>query len=276
MALLQHPASPDTALRAIQGYGLASALVEVMRAQVSDVDLQRKALLLLLRMVHVDDVDAEVLRVAGALKAATTALRLHGADDALQEDACCFLRFVMPVNCADDNEAATLQALLAVLRAPGSSRPEALAHACVAIAKLACSAGAAARAGELGAVAALVAVLRAHADDAEVQHAGCMALDSVVRGAPEKVAHAVRANALDAVTGALLHGEKLRNGDVILALGVMLSNAYAVAEADEARAAATTALAAEAAQRVREQTIHEVRCLRVRCVPCLVPGVRAV
>jgi hypothetical protein len=253
-----------------------SALVAVMRAHVSDVDLQRKSLMLLARLTQPDEAwpdeaCARRVRDAGALDAAAAALRLHGAVNVVQVAACVVLRLLARTNSADAVDAAVeamLQALVALLRAPDAS-PDSLRLALGALCNLAAGAATAAfaaRAGELGAVEALVCVLRARAAEAEVQEKGWSLLNVLAFQHDENLARAARADAGGIATDAALAHLSLCSGDTVAEFGAQLS---AIRAAEEAAAATPDAQAAAAAQKERQQrAAREVRradaCARVR------------
>jgi hypothetical protein len=195
------------------------------------------------------------VRDAGAFEAATVVLRVHGAVLSVQVDACLILALAAPDYVADAAEAAVeaaLQALVALLRAPDAS-PETLLRAFAALYKLTPGAAAAARAGELGVVEALMGVLRTRADNAKVQDVGWFTLHALALRDEENVARAARAYAGSVATDALRARWTVSDGDAMVQFGAQLS---AVRAAEEAAAAAPAA----AAQKEQQQgAAREVR-----------------
>jgi hypothetical protein len=182
---------------------------------------------------------------AGAIQDAVAALRSPATAAVVRSESCYVLDVLAHKNAGAQvaaYSAGAVEALLPMLRLP---LPDVLRSACWALASIAGNTAAAARAGELGAVEAVLTALRAHQSNACLQAGGCCALYFLAQGCAANMSKAHRAGAAAAAQAALAaHAADTELQAEATALLQLLQQSTAAADA-----AMAALLAAEAAER---------------------------
>jgi hypothetical protein len=192
------------AVERIRAAGAVAAGLAALRQHSLNAKVQEAGWYFLAQLCAQD----EACGAVSTFELAAAALHAHAMHNGLQEGACHAL-VKLTTNHADNQRralvAGVLDALVALLRRVTSATPSAL----LVKALLALGSGTSncaeawLHAVRLGAVEAIIAVLRAHGGDISVQGVGCLALSSLVQKNGSNMAAALRAGAMTVTQAAL-------------------------------------------------------------------------